>query len=297
MKRSKRRACSLLLLLLILLLCGCDAATGAPETGESERASASRSEWWTEEEDEPEQTEYEYTEEIDESVLDAGGDLTYLLLANKEHPLGEGYVPEGLTRLTCPTTYPMDLESRAAAALYEMLREMAGEGVDCSDFLVTSAYRSYRLQKELFEGYVAAEMAAEGGFSPEAYAALGEEYLTESYLSKGIKQLTYEDAMTVARSYSAEAGQSEHQTGLCVDFITEDMNDSLTVAFEEKEEFFWLRENAYRFGFILRYPKEKESVTGYTYEPWHYRFVGREAATAIHAGGLTLEEYVLAPAA
>jgi D-alanyl-D-alanine carboxypeptidase len=70
------------------------------------------------------------------------------------------------------------------------------------------------------------------------------------------------------------------------------MNDELTEAFEDTEAFAWLAQNAYKFGFILRYPKGKEDITGYTYEPWHYRFVGREAATDIYNGGTTLEQYL-----
>ena len=104
--------------------------------------------------------------------------------------------------------------------------------------------------------------------------------------------MSREDAKKVVLSYSAYPGTSEHQTGLCVDFITEEMGGDLTVAFEGTQAFAWLSENAHKFGFILRYPKEKESVTGYTYEPWHYRFVGREAATDIHLASLTLEEYL-----
>jgi D-alanyl-D-alanine carboxypeptidase len=77
-----------------------------------------------------------------------------------------------------------------------------------------------------------------------------------------------------------------------VDFITSTMGNHLTVAFANTPAFAWLSNNAYRFGFILRYPEGKENITGYTYEPWHYRFVGREAATDIHFGRITLEEYL-----
>ena len=70
------------------------------------------------------------------------------------------------------------------------------------------------------------------------------------------------------------------------------MDGKLTTAFENTEAFAWLAKNAYKFGFILRYPKGKENITGYTYEPWHYRFVGREAATDIHVGELTFEQYL-----
>ena len=89
-------------------------------------------------------------------------------------------------------------------------------------------------------------------------------------------------------SYSAEPGTSEHQTGLCLDFVTS--TAMLDLTFQSTKAFAWLSQNAYRFGFILRYPADKTAVTGYSYEPWHYRFVGREAATEIHLRNLTLEE-------
>ena len=66
----------------------------------------------------------------------------------------------------------------------------------------------------------------------------------------------------------------------------------LDLSFENTQAFAWLSQNAYRFGYILRYPRGKEGITGYTYEPWHYRFVGREAATDIYMGKITLEEYL-----
>ena len=113
-----------------------------------------------------------------------------------------------------------------------------------------------------------------------------------NYLEKGIYHLSLEDAHTVAQSYSALPGQSEHQTGLCIDFTTSSMGGTLTEAFEDTEAFEWLSKNAYKFGFILRYPKGKENITGYTYEPWHYRFVGREAATDIYIGDMTMEQYL-----
>ena len=92
-------------------------------------------------------------------------------------------------------------------------------------------------------------------------------------------------------TYSAKPGESEHQTGLCVDLISTD-HPSLDVAFADNPAYAWLVENAHQFGFILRYPEGKEGVTGYSYEPWHYRFVGAQAASEIHEKGLTLEEYL-----
>ena len=230
---------------------------------------------------------YTYQSTVNEEILMTGLSKTYLVLANKTYVLGEGYAPEQLVTLTCRTTYPMKLEARAAEALYEMMDEM--EAVGITNTYVTSAFRSYARQIELFNDYCQKEQST---ISAEAYEYFDPEYLFENYLSQGKTKLSAADAKKVALSYSAEPGTSEHQTGLCVDFITEEMAGNLDTSFENYEVFTWLSENAYKFGFILRYPKEKEGITGYTYEPWHYRFVGREAATDIHYSGLTLEEYL-----
>ena len=85
-------------------------------------------------------------------------------------------------------------------------------------------------------------------------------------------------------------GKSEHNAGLAADII-EQGNYTLTEDFENTPQFKWLNENAAKYGFILRYPKGKESVTGIIYEPWHYRFVGVYHATKIKDSGLCLEEY------
>lgn len=87
--------------------------------------------------------------------------------------------------------------------------------------------------------------------------------------------------------YLAVPGYSEHQTGLALDIST--LDDGLTK--NKNAAYIYLQENAYRFGFILRYPKDKENITGYNYEPWHYRYVG-EIAEFIHNNNLTLEEYI-----
>lgn len=115
-----------------------------------------------------------------------------------------------------------------------------------------SAYRSYEYQKGLYDNYVKRD---------------------------GIEQ---------ADTYSARPGYSEHQTGLVVDIDNGviDYNH-----FEDTKEFNWMQENAYQYGFILRYPKGKEDITGYTYESWHYRYVGIKIATYIHEYEITLDEY------
>ncbi len=117
-----------------------------------------------------------------------------------------------------------------------------------------SAYRSYDYQKGLYDNYVK------------------------------------KDGIEKADTYSARPGYSEHQTGLVVDIdnAKTDYNN-----FETTEEFKWMQENAHNYGFILRYPKDKENITGYEYESWHYRYVGKEIATFIINNNLTFDEYYI----
>ena len=119
--------------------------------------------------------------------------------------------------------------------------------------IAVSGYRSYTYQKELFKYYVN---------------------------SKGIDY---------ALMCSAKAGHSEHQTGLAVDVEGENKDYNL---FEQTKEFKWMINNSYKYGFILRYPKGKEDITGFKYEPWHYRYIGVNNAIKIHKKNITLEEYL-----
>lgn len=89
----------------------------------------------------------------------------------------------------------------------------------------------------------------------------------------------------------APAGHSEHQTGLAIDIINDQPETNIENSFKDTEEGRWLAENSYRYGFILRYPEGKENITGYIYEPWHFRYVGEEMAARIYESGLTLEEF------
>ena len=93
------------------------------------------------------------------------------------------------------------------------------------------------------------------------------------------------DGKKKADTYSARAGTSEHQTGLASDI------NSVSSSFENTNAFKWLIKNAYKYGFILRYPKGKEFITGYMYEPWHFRYVGEEVAKVIYEKDITYEEY------
>ena len=232
--------------------------------------------------------QYSYQTKVDPALLTTGLHSDYLLLANKERPLGRDFIPAALTPLTCATYggKTVELDARAAGALYLMLQEMAAAGV--TDISVTSGYRSYEYQVSLFNFYLSEEQKQ---ISSNAIACFGNDYIQKNYYDKGVGGLSAADAKTVVLSYSAYPGTSEHQTGLCVDFMTSTMAD-LDNTFARTDAFAWLSGNAYRFGFILRYPEGKEEITGYTYEPWHYRFVGREAATDIYFGKLTLEEYL-----
>ncbi len=115
-------------------------------------------------------------------------------------------------------------------------------------------------------------------------------YRSFDYQEKLFNNYKKEFGKKYALKCSAKPGHSEHQTGLAVDVMgsNKDYNK-----FAETEEFKWMKENAHKFGFILRYPKGKENITGFKYEPWHYRYVGIYIATIIYQEDLTLEEFYL----
>ena len=194
-------------------------------------------------------------------------DKAYLILVNKENPCGEDYAPDGLTTLSGELTLygkEVKLENNAALAAEALVRELHARGYE--DIVITSGYRDYAYQQVLFNTYLGNEMAKHPDWTEAQCRA---EVLT----------------------YSAAPGESEHQTGLCMDLIST-RSVVLDETFADNPAYAWLTENAHNFGFILRYPKGEEGTTGYSYEPWHYRFVGVEAATRIHDKGITLEEYV-----
>lgn len=108
-------------------------------------------------------------------------------------------------------------------------------------------------------------------------------YATQKQLYNSYVQI---DGVAEAERYSARPGHSEHQTGLAFDINKAD------ASFEGSPEAIWLAANCHKYGFIIRYPKDKESVTGYMYEPWHVRYLGVEIATQVYNSGLCLEEYL-----
>lgn len=117
---------------------------------------------------------------------------------------------------------------------------------------------------------------------------LNDLYIFSAYRSYERQIEIYKNATDLR--YIAIPGTSEHQTGLVLDIST--LNYGLITQFEQSKEFEKLINNCHHYGFILRYPKGKENITGYNYEPWHFRYVGRESATFIMTNNLTLEEYI-----
>ncbi len=187
----------------------------------------------------------------------------YLLLVNKQTPLSSSYKPSSQIAVK-DAKRDITLETTAARALEAMFIEMRAIGF--ADVFVTSAYRSYDYQSWLFNNYISEEKQKNPSLSDAA-------------------------ARELVLRYSAAPGTSEHQSGLCADLMTSGMRE-LDESFADHPVYDWLCENAWKFGFILRFPKDKTDITGYDYEPWHYRFVGREHAYAIYSGGLCLEEYL-----
>lgn len=140
------------------------------------------------------------------------------------------------------------------------------------------------------------------GFSPEAQAAFDEMQEDAAakglnlYIASGFRSYEYQTTLYnryVERSgkeeadrYSARPGYSEHQTGLAIDLNTID------ASFADTDEYEWVKRNCYKYGFIIRYPEGAEEITGYMYEPWHLRYLGRDTARDVYESGLTLEEYL-----
>ena len=144
--------------------------------------------------------------------------------------------------------------------------------------------KQYLLSAVAYENYVRmADAAKIDGLSMKVLSA----YRTEDYQRNLYNNKVRTTGKINADNYSARPGSSEHQTGLAVDI------SSTSGTFEYTAEFKWLQKHAHEYGFILRYPKGKEWITGYSYEPWHYRYVGPEAAKVIYEEGITYEEYYL----
>lgn len=183
------------------------------------------------------------------------GDL--VVLVNKERALPSDYIPQDLVSPQIPFSFQGQSEKKllrkdAAKALEALFAKAKEEGIE---LIGVSGYRSYNTQKAIFNRNVE---------------------------KKGLEATS---------QYSAEPGHSEHQTGLSIDVYNKEYKYALEESFADTEEGKWLAEHAAEFGFIIRYPKGKEEITGYNYEPWHIRYVGIDVAKEIKNRGITLEEY------
>ena len=180
-------------------------------------------------------------------VIDIDSDASINKVVNKERLVLDTYVPE-LTEVEGGK----QLRPEAAQAYNEMVEAAKAEGVN---FVVISAYRSYKEQRSLWFTY------------EEKY---GRKY---------------------ANRMDATPGASEHQLGLALDLGSSDGKCKLYECFKNTAPGKWLYDNAYKYGFILRYPEGKESITGVMYTPWHYRYIGKDEAKKVFDSGQTLEEF------
>lgn len=174
-----------------------------------------------------------------------------LVLVNKFHCLPSNYIPNDLEKIDVMYANDYKYIRKEVKKAFEQLSSDAKQlGYQ---IIAVSTFRSYHYQKNLYQYYVR---------------------------EKGKKY---------ADNCSARPGHSEHQTGLSIDVMGENMDYN---RFAETKAFTWMKENAHKYGFIMRYPSGKEHITGFKYEPWHYRYVGKEVATTIYKKQITLEEYL-----
>lgn len=195
------------------------------------------------------------TEEPAETVVFDKEDWR-LLLINKQHPIPEDYTfPLGTIKNN------MQCDERIIEDLLSMMQAAKEDGVT---IIICSPYRDYSRQELLFERKI------------------------DKYMSWG---MSYMEAYKKASQTVTVPGASEHQIGLAIDFITNDYT-KLNAGFGDTKAGQWLLEHSCEYGFILRYPLGKEYITGIQYEPWHFRYVGRDAAMEITQREITLEEFV-----
>lgn len=174
-----------------------------------------------------------------------------IMLVNKYNALSKDYEVEDLK--TISKTYSYGDNKKLNKEAYDAFISLADDAKkEGYTILIVSSYRTYQDQEDVWKDYKA---------------------------SFGTKK---------ADAYAARAGSSEHETGLAIDVADyNDKNDK----FEATESFKWMQTNAHKYGYILRYPKDKENITGYSYEAWHYRYVGIDTATKVYNEGITYDEY------
>lgn len=179
-----------------------------------------------------------------------------LVLVNKQHP-----VPEDYTFTLGTIKGKMKCDARIIDDLTEMMKAAKADGIK---LMVCSPYRDYNRQTVLFNRKI------------------------DYYMEKGY---SYLEAYKISSMTVTVPGASEHQIGLALDIISSTYY-ALDEGFGETKAGLWLKEHCDEYGFILRYPQGKEYITGIQYEPWHFRYVGKEAAAIIMEQGITLEEFL-----
>ncbi|MFB5660450.1 D-alanyl-D-alanine carboxypeptidase family protein [Alteribacillus sp. HJP-4] len=205
--------------------------------------------------------ENSYEEEIEAPEINDAGELKKpddtLALVNREFRLPGDYEPEDLMIPDIAYSFDGDhpkkqVREPVGKALEELFAASKKEGLK---LFAVSGYRSYERQEAIFNANSAAV---------------------------GVEK---------ANNYSAKPGESEHQSGLAMDVSSPAADFGLTNAFGNTPEGEWLKKHAHDYGFIIRYPEDKTDITGYQYEPWHLRYVGKDVAAELHKEDLTLEEY------
>lgn len=173
------------------------------------------------------------------------------MLVNKYYLLTKDYVPDDLVNVS--QTYSWGSNQRVRKVAYDAFLDMWEQAKEDGFYLmISSSYRSYEEQEIVYN----------------------------NYKKQGTKY---------ADSLAARPGASEHQTGLTLDIFSKTNSNRQT--FKDSEEAKWLLDNSYKFGFILRYPENLVNVTGYNYEAWHFRYVGKNIATYIHDNNISFDEY------
>ena len=173
-------------------------------------------------------------------------------ITNKSHPIDSGYVPVDLTVVNVNSNGTQYLRQEAASELAKMFAAAHKDGID---LYLVSGYRSYAQQLALYNTYVST------------------------------------DGKALADSYDAIPGACEHQLGLAVDLSDDNRDHDIDDSFESTAAYQWLLKHSYEYGYILRFPRGKESITGIAYNPWSFRYIGVEEAKKVYDSGLTLEEY------
>ena len=210
----------------------------------------------TEEEEEEYPEAYEPTEEVKEEKRNIDPDDWRLILVNKQNP-----VPSDFDVELANINGSIYADKRIIADIYEMIDAASEDGVD---LMICSAYRSYDRQRTLFNNKI------------------------NTLMDEG---MTYLEAYKIGSMNVTVPGTSEHHLGLALDILTGSYT-TMDDGFGDTEAGKWLAANAQDYGFILRYPKGKEEITGIVYEPWHFRYVGRRYAKEITSLGVCLEEYL-----